>query len=197
MSNCRPRDQADAAMTGICIRRRPGGGEKGFGDGGWRPPGAFPSTKPRNSLVARKCEMRKSLGDDLMSKPKPPFSVVGSSLSPSFPEPPGQLGSPGLNLWRRIQTEYRVVDSGGVELLFQICGAADRLAEVCDAISRDGVVIATKNGLKSHPALRDEVALRSFIARSLARMGLNLEPLRSPGRPASGIGISWRQLGDR
>lgn len=129
-----------------------------------------------------------------MPKPKPPLSIVGASASSPFPEPPGALGEAGLSLWNRVQREYGISDSGGAELLYQICGAADRLGQLQAAIDADGPVIQTRNGPKSHPALRDEIACRAFIARGLTRLGLSLEPVRAPGRPSTGSGISWKQI---
>jgi hypothetical protein len=102
-----------------------------------------------------------------------------------------------MDLWRRVQREYAIRDSGGLELLYQICAARDRLAELDAAISDSGVLVQTRTGLKGNPALRDELACRAFIARSLARLGVTSEPLHSPGRPATGLGITWRQLEDK
>nr|WP_210328497.1 hypothetical protein [Mesorhizobium amorphae] len=52
-------------------------------------------------------------------------------------------------------------------------------------IDADGAVLRVKGGgLKDHPALKHEIAARSLCIRTLARLGLDLEPLRSgPGRP--------------
>ena len=63
--------------------------------------------------------------------------------------------------------------------------ALDRMQSLRAQIDADGEVVRTKNGLKKqHPALKSELAARSFIARTLQRLGLNLEPLQSrPGRP--------------
>jgi hypothetical protein len=100
-------------------------------------------------------------------------------------EPPGKLGAVGLSLWNDIVSTYEFADRASYETLFQACAAADRAAKLRDLIDRDGEVIRTKTtGLKDHPALRHEIACRSFVVRTLARLGLDLEPLRDgPGRP--------------
>jgi hypothetical protein len=94
------------------------------------------------------------------------------------------LGKAGRTLWHRIRSEYDVTDAGGEEMLFQICAAADRADECAKIIAHDGPTIRTKQGLKDHPLLRHEAAARSFIVRSLHRLGLDIEPTRNaPGRP--------------
>ena len=66
----------------------------------------------------------------------------------------------------------------------QCCQAVD-LAEALSArIAEDGEIIRTMNGIKAHPAIKDGLAARSFVVRTLQKLGLNFEPLRTaPGRP--------------
>jgi hypothetical protein len=86
--------------------------------------------------------------------------------------------------------EYDIRDSGGQHMLLQICEAADRVHEFGTIIARDGPVVRTKHGPKDHPLLRHELAARSFIVRSLARLGLDVEPVRAIGRPTQQKGWS-------
>jgi len=67
--------------------------------------------------------------------------------------------------------------------------ALDR-AEVCrERIDRDGEMISTKGGMRKNPLLKSELASRAFVVRTLARLGLNFEPVRpSVGRPGRGLG---------
>src|SRR6516165_1005731 len=112
--------------------------------------------------------------------PKPPLTLVGPDTT--GPKPPRHLGRHGMALWTAITSEYRVDDSGGIEMLMQACLAADRVEALAEQISRDGEVIRTKGGMRSHPGLKDEIALRAFIVRTIRAMGLNYEPVRSaPG----------------
>jgi hypothetical protein len=117
--------------------------------------------------------------------PKPTISVISSQpVAPSRP-----LGEHGQRLWDEIQREYRIQDSGGLEVLLQLCSAVDRAEELAAAIARDGALIGSgRDGagpLKAHPACREELACRSFVVRSLERLGISvsLEPRRPPGRP--------------
>jgi hypothetical protein len=69
-------------------------------------------------------------------------------------------------------------------MLTEICSAADTVAKCDDAIAQDGVTIRTKGGLREHPLLKVQLAARSFIVRSLARLNLDVEPtLPRVGRP--------------
>jgi hypothetical protein len=73
-------------------------------------------------------------------------------------------------------------------MLFQIGSAADRAAEYAAAIERDGgPTIRTKTGIRDHPLIRHEIAARSFVVRSLHRLGLDVvAPRTEVGRPAGG-----------
>jgi hypothetical protein len=118
-----------------------------------------------------------------MSKPQPPLTLVGpGSIAPP---PPRTLGTPGLGLWNRVQAEYHILDCGGIELLCLACQALDRAESLSEAIAAEGQTVCTRIG---GPALRDELANRAFVTRTLAKLGIANEPVKSPGRPASGLG---------
>jgi hypothetical protein len=100
------------------------------------------------------------------------------------PQPSRPLGAHGQALWRRVLAEYDVSDAAGVEMLTQCCQAVD-LAEALSArIAEDGEIVRTPTGIKSHPAIKDGLTARAFVVRTLQKLGLNFEPLRTaPGRP--------------
>jgi hypothetical protein len=98
---------------------------------------------------------------------------------------------PGADLWRAVNAEYDVSDAGGVELLMQACEASDRLAQIKTQVARDGLTIKTKSGLREHPLLKAELGLRSFITRTLVRLGINTEAVQSVGRPGR-KGLDYR-----
>ena len=91
-----------------------------------------------------------------------------------------------------MQSAYRIDDVGGIELLAQVCAAQDRVEALAEAINRDGETLHTRNGPKAHPALRDELACRAFIVRTLERLGLNVETIKPMGRPSYGFGWKGR-----
>lgn len=81
--------------------------------------------------------------------------------------------------------EYDICDAGGRELLALACQALDRAERLREQIDLDGEVIRTHGMVRNHPALKDELACRAFVARTLARLGLDVEPVRpTVGRPA-------------
>ena len=112
-------------------------------------------------------------------------------------KPPRTLGQAGASLWSRIAAEYDLSDSGGRELLCLICEALDRVQSLRAQIDREGEIVTTKEGnRRDNPLLRHELAGRSFIAKTLAKMGLNLEtPVRGVGRPVvGGLGVTAEYL---
>jgi hypothetical protein len=117
-----------------------------------------------------------------MAPKKPTLTVVpiAAARSPA----PANLGESGAALWRALNNEYVIDDAAGAAMMLQICMATDRAEECAAAIAQDGPTIRTKSGLRDHPLLKHELAARSFIVRSLHRLGLDIEPTRSSvGRP--------------
>jgi hypothetical protein len=117
------------------------------------------------------------------SKAKSRLSVVGNT-----PDPPRKFGPAGESLWFRVQNEYAIGDVGGVELLTQACMAADRTEALAAVIEADGERIVTKTGIKDHPCLKHELAARAFIVKTLQRLGITDEPVKSVGHPPARIG---------
>jgi hypothetical protein len=118
-----------------------------------------------------------------------PLTIAGPPASTSI-EPTRKLGQPGLNLWNAVQSEFRIEDCGGVELLMQACLAADRVEALAARIDADGETIQTNMGLRAHPCLKDELAARSFIVRTLQRLGITDEVIKPVGRPPRSFG--WK-----
>jgi hypothetical protein len=116
------------------------------------------------------------------SMAKPPLALVAPGSTGLAP--PRKLGSAGMALWDAVNSEYQIDDAGGRELLMQACLACDRLEALAAQIDSDGEVVRTRTGVRAHPGLKDEVALRSFVVRTISRLGLNFEAVRpSAGRP--------------
>ena len=113
---------------------------------------------------------------------KPKLKLVEASTDADAP--PSTLGKAGAKLWHALMSEYDIHDAGGLEMLAQACGAADRVTEYSAAIDRDGCTVRGKSGVKEHPLLKHELAARAFVVRTLARLGLDLEPIKSVGRPS-------------
>jgi hypothetical protein len=118
------------------------------------------------------------------SKTAPALTVVGDAPVKTALSPPKSLGAIGCSLWSDIVAMYEFSDRASYETLALACGAADR-ADACRAqIDADGELIKVGTGWREHPLLKFELQNRSFVVRTLARLGLDLEPIRSgPGRP--------------
>ncbi len=113
---------------------------------------------------------------------KPKLTLVNAT-PPDLTAPPANLGEAGASLWRAVMAEYQIGDTGGLALLGQACAAVDRLAEYAEIIKRDGMLVHTARGPKEHPLLRHELSARSFVCRTLTRLGLSVESIKPVGRP--------------
>ena len=98
-------------------------------------------------------------------------------------KPPRKLGRYGADLWRKVMAEDEISDAGGLELLASASAALDRAERCREAIDRDGEMVRTKFGPRDHPLLKHELAARSFVCRTLQRLGLNVETIKPVGRP--------------
>jgi hypothetical protein len=98
-------------------------------------------------------------------------------------EPPRDLGETGAALWVSIQRQYQISDSGGLAMLKLACESADRAQACRQQIDADGVMVRGRTGPREHPLLKHETAARSFTVRMLQRLGLDIEPIKAPGRP--------------
>ena len=119
---------------------------------------------------------------------KPTLSIVSPDATGG--SPPRDLGQHGRKLWDEIQATYGIADRGGCELLAQCCASLDRAEQLAAAIAADGAIVYTRTGVpRSHPAVKDELACRAFVVRTLERLGLNVEAVKpGPGRPPSTFG---------
>jgi hypothetical protein len=121
---------------------------------------------------------------------KPPALHVITSGSDATIQPAAKLGPHGLALWDGIMSEYEINDAPGIQLLLQAAHAADRADTLREQINRDGAVLRRGASIRAHPLLAHELAARSFVVRTLGKLGLNFEPVRSVGRPSSEFG--WK-----
>ena len=82
-----------------------------------------------------------------------------------------------------MQGEYQILDAGGVELLLQACEALDRVQSCRQRISEDGEATRVNGAIREHPLMKIELGNRAFVVRTLARLGLDVEAVKSRGRP--------------
>jgi hypothetical protein len=112
---------------------------------------------------------------------KPSLTLV--NLVRNVPEPPDELGVYGRRLWQSVHEQYDIADAGGLETLRQACAAADRAERCRKIIDEQGEMLTVRGQVRAHPLLRDELANRAFVTRAIARLGLDLEPVKPIGRP--------------
>src|SRR5260221_12294533 len=102
-----------------------------------------------------------------MAPPNPPLSLVGPGTT--GPAPPRALGPPGLALWNRVQAEYRILDSGGTEILCLAAPALDRAERLLAAIAAGGAKGLTRARPPAPPALPGQIAKPAARARPLGQ----------------------------
>jgi hypothetical protein len=121
-----------------------------------------------------------------MKKPIKPNLHIVKSIPSNMTQPPRKLGQHGCELWKTIMSEYQVSDSGGIEILAQICCALDTAELMAEQVRRDGPMLLCKGMMKEHPGLKHELACRAFIVRGIEKLGLNVEVVKNVGRPPGG-----------
>ena len=102
-------------------------------------------------------------------------SVVFCVLSAMFsaPNPVGPRPKPLEPDHGRVSDRRR----GRPGLSTLACEALDSAESLRQQIQRDGEVIATRMGIRDHPALKHELANRSFVSKTSVRIGLDVEPV--------------------
>jgi hypothetical protein len=69
-------------------------------------------------------------------------------------------------------------------MLCLACQSLDRAEALRAEIDADGQVIRSRGQIRDNPCLKHELAARAFVVRTLSRLGLSFEPMRSTvGRP--------------
>jgi len=99
-------------------------------------------------------------------------------------KPPLHLNRPGKRLFRLISKEYGITDAGGIALLVRACECQDRLAAAWEIIAQEGEITKDRYGnARLHPAMSLEKDARAGFLQAMKQLNLDVEPLKSPGRP--------------
>ena len=115
---------------------------------------------------------------------KHPLAILDGP-APTLPEPPRSLGEPGLTLWRSIQSQFRVVDVGGMELLMQACLASDRRKPCAPALMRTAKPFRLGRVCAFIRVSRMSWRRVAFVCRVLRQLGVTVEPIGRMGPPAT------------
>jgi hypothetical protein len=122
-------------------------------------------------------------------KPSATLKLIPSHpAAPSVP-PPAGLDEYGAALWTEVTSVFEWDDPSSYRVLAQAAFAAQRAERCRRLIDEQGEMLRVGKTLRSHPLLRDEVANRALCCRLLARLGMDVEPIKGIGRPPGGGGL--------
>lgn len=101
------------------------------------------------------------------------------------PKPPATLSKPARQWWEKLQSEYGIVDAGGMLVLNTAMAAFDRMEEAKRTLKREGTTFSDRFGQpRGHPSVVIERDSRAAMLQALRALHLDIEPLKQPGRPA-------------
>jgi len=79
--------------------------------------------------------------------------------------------------------------SSGIGTTQRKCGrSTSAVGFVSSSSATSYLFIHARGGIKMHPGVKDELACRGFVCKTLHRLGLNVETIKPNGRLAVGIG---------
>src|SRR5215216_6070835 len=84
----------------------------------------------------------------------PCTSNKGSRMKNSVPKPPPTLSTEARAMWRAVQTEYQIIDRGGIVILGAACESFDRMREAQRLVDTEGMTTLDRfKQKKPHPAV--------------------------------------------
>jgi hypothetical protein len=92
--------------------------------------------------------------------------------------------------------EGYLLEEHHVRLLTLAGEAWERNVEARSRLASEGLTVEGRSGLKPHPCIAIERDAKAQFAALVKQLGLDDvgEPRTGPGRPPSGVGISWAAL---
>jgi len=100
---------------------------------------------------------------------------------------PPELGESGAALWAEL-VDLAEFDAHELSLLVEACRTRDRLDELDAVVRREGVTVASPQGVKAHPALVEARAQQVVMTRLLASLRIPTEDDARPQRRGSARG---------
>jgi P27 family predicted phage terminase small subunit len=103
-----------------------------------------------------------------------------------IPPAPASLSVEARRWWKKLVSEYDIVDAAGLLLLGTALEAFDRMRDAQATLERDGATLSDRFGqVKAHPATVTERDSRAAMLAGLRALNLDLEPLQPRhGRPS-------------
>jgi hypothetical protein len=97
---------------------------------------------------------------------------------------PKHLAPEARELWAGIQREYGITDTAGLRILRTACEAFQRAQECRHVIDVEGLQAPDRFGQnRPHVLLSAERDARSQFLQALKSLHLDVEPLKTVGRP--------------
>lgn len=105
----------------------------------------------------------------------------------SKPRRPAGLKAAGRALWASIVADFEMNTAEAAQLE-EACRTRDRIKELDAAVVNDGLMIASSQGMRLHPAVTEARAQRLALARILATLGVpGLDEDLPASRPVRGV----------
>jgi P27 family predicted phage terminase small subunit len=96
---------------------------------------------------------------------------------------PGHLKTDGKKLFKKIQREYNISDSGGLAILTTACEALDELRVYQGIFDKDGRTEQDRFGMpKAHHLLTAYKDARTQYLNAIKMLNLDLAPINAIGR---------------
>jgi P27 family predicted phage terminase small subunit len=100
---------------------------------------------------------------------------------------PENLSKEARSWWNKITTEYGISDQGGLLILQTALEAFDRMRDAQKTLVAEGLIVQDRfMQQKAHPLCTVERDARSQFMQGLRHLNLDVEPLKSIGRPTKG-----------
>ena len=97
---------------------------------------------------------------------------------------PSHLSPEAKKIWKKLVTEYGISDAGGLEILRAGLEAFDRAQSARAKIDKTGLMYFDRfKSPKMHPLLPVERDSRAAFLQALKQLCLDVEPIKSIGRP--------------
>ena len=109
---------------------------------------------------------------------------------------PPHLNKAGTAFYLEMTAGYDIEEAAAISLLVRAAESLDRLTEAQACIAEHGALMRYEGKPVANPACKLEKEYRDgFLAarRQLARIVDMGAPRRGPGRPPTGVGITWQQ----
>jgi P27 family predicted phage terminase small subunit len=97
---------------------------------------------------------------------------------------PAHLSPEAKKIWKKLTFEYGIVDAGGLEILRAGLENFDRAEKARANIDKVGLLVKDRFGaIKPHPLIACERDARAGYLQALKQLCLDVEPIKSIGRP--------------